>query len=100
MSQQHAPPPPPPPPPTGARITVRGLAGRPEFNGQSGTVLSWDGDKGRAGVKLDSGEKLSLKPANIDLVDGGVPPAPDAGQKQSKEKNMFGECPALPNLTG
>ena len=42
--------------PTGSRITVVGLAGRPEFNGLTGTVLSWDGDKGRFGVKLDAGE--------------------------------------------
>ena len=39
-----------------------------QYNGLVGTVISWDGAKGRAGVKLDNGEGgagLMLKPANL-----------------------------------
>lgn len=68
----------PKPPPhvtMGARVMVTGLAARPELNGQLGTVVSWDSEKGRAGVKLDSGDGfvqitpshkgLNLQPSNL-----------------------------------
>jgi hypothetical protein len=59
VSNQPPPPPPPPPPEhavVGARVLVVGLNAKPQYNGQVGTVLTWDGAKGRAGVKLDSGD--------------------------------------------
>ena len=73
------PPPPPPPPPAhaavGCRVRVDGLSAKPQYNGLLGTVVSWDGAKGRAGVKLDSGEGgagLMLKPANLLSMDDDV----------------------------
>ena len=66
------PPPPPPPPPAhvaiGSRVQVDGLTAKPQYNGLLGIVVSWDGAKGRCGVKLDSGEGgagLMLKPCNL-----------------------------------
>ena len=54
--------------PAGTRIRVHGLAAKPEYNGQKGFVLSWDDAKGRVGIKLTSGSKISLKPANVEVV--------------------------------
>ena len=51
--------------PVGTRVRVHGLAGRPEFNGHMGATISWDGAKGRVGVRLDSGERLALKLSNL-----------------------------------
>ena len=74
------PPPPPPPPPShvavGSRVQVDGLVAKPQFNGLHGTVVSWDGAKGRAGVRLDSGEGgagLMLKPGNLSPSDQPAP---------------------------
>ena len=50
-------------------MLVTGLEGRPEFSGHTGTVISWDEAKGRAGVQLDSGSVLSLKPSNLQPSD-------------------------------
>ena len=74
-----APPPPPPHAAVGCRVKVDGLAAKPQYNGLLGTVISWDGDKGRAGVKMDSGEGgagLMLKPANLLSSDAPPPSAP------------------------
>lgn len=49
----------------GARVRVFGLEAKPEFNGQLGTVTLWDDAGKRAGVLLDSGTKIALKPANL-----------------------------------
>ena len=49
----------------GSHVRVVGLEAKPEFNGQMGSVVSWDGDKGRAGVKLERGKSLALKPVNL-----------------------------------
>ena len=84
--------PPPEDLPSGTRIRVHGLAARPEFNGQSGTAISWDGEKGRVGIKLDSGDKLSLKPANLERLesDAAAPPATSNRKAYvAKEKSMF-----------
>ena len=54
------------PPRIGTHVTVNGLVGRPELNGQSGEVISGDSQKSRAGVRLHSGEKVNVKPANLD----------------------------------
>eukprot|EP00966_Prymnesium_polylepis_P148804 3437949-Prymnesium_polylepis.1 len=72
-----APPPPPPHAAVGCRVKVDGLAAKPQYNGLLGTVISWDGDKGRAGVKMDigaGGAGLMLKPANL-LPSEALPPA-------------------------
>lgn len=49
----------------GARVRVFGLEAKPEFNDQLGTVTLWDDARKRAGVLLDSGTKIALKPANL-----------------------------------
>ena len=74
---------PPPPPPdhaaVGCRVRVDGLAAKPQYNGLLGTVTTWDGVKGRAGVKLDNGEGgagLMLKPANLLATEEPRPRSP------------------------
>ena len=49
----------------GARVRVFGLEAKPEYNDQMGTVTLWDDARKRAGVLLDSGTKVALKPANL-----------------------------------
>ena len=53
----------------GCRVTLSGLAGKPEYNGLMGTVISWDGVKGRACVKMDisdGGDGMKLfRPSNL-----------------------------------
>ena len=74
-----APPPPPPHAAVGCRVLVDGLAAKPQYNGLLGMVISWDGDKGRAGVKMDGGKGgagLMLKPANLLASDAPAPTKP------------------------
>lgn len=54
---------------TGDQVTLRGLQSRPELNGKSGHVLSYDDGKKRYVVQID-GERLSVKPSN--LLDHGL----------------------------
>ena len=60
---------PPPHVAVGCRVTLSGLAGKPEYNGLMGTVISWDGVKGRACVKMDisdGGDGMKLfRPSNL-----------------------------------
>jgi hypothetical protein len=49
----------------GQRVQVIGLEAKPEYNDELGTVISWEAAKQRAGVRLDSGASLSLRPANL-----------------------------------
>ena len=49
----------------GTRVRVFGLEAKPEYNDQMGTVTLWDDARKRAGVLLDSGTKVALKPANL-----------------------------------
>ena len=49
----------------GLRVRVEGLQARPEYNGEIGRVYSFDNEKGRAGVHLDNGAGLWIKPANL-----------------------------------
>ena len=57
----------------GKRVQVFGLEAKPEYNDQLGTVTLWDDERKRAGVLLDSGTKIALKPANLRAAKG--PPA-------------------------
>ena len=56
--------------PVGARVLVQRLVAKPEYNGKSGSVLSFDEDSGRYGVALDDGKELSLRPECVALGDG------------------------------
>ena len=72
--------PPPPHAEKGKRVQVIGLEAKPEFNGQVGTVISWDEARQRAGVRFDSGASFALKPANLwattETADDDEVPAP------------------------
>eukprot|EP00439_Symbiodinium_sp_Y106_P062598 s2789_g9.t1 len=49
----------------GDRVTLKGLS-KKELNGQKGILQSFEQSKqGRLAVKLDSGERLSIKPENL-----------------------------------
>uniref|UniRef100_A0A6T1ECE3 Uncharacterized protein n=1 Tax=Alexandrium monilatum TaxID=311494 RepID=A0A6T1ECE3_9DINO len=50
----------------GSWVHVKGLTGRPELNGQSGSLLEFDVFEGRWRVMLDSGSGFSLRPANLE----------------------------------
>ncbi|CAE7712181.1 unnamed protein product, partial [Symbiodinium microadriaticum] len=53
----------------GDRVTLKGLS-KKELNGQKGTLQSFDQSKqGRLAVKLDSGERVSIKPENLCKLD-------------------------------
>ena len=66
----------------GKRVQVFGLEAKPEYNDQLGTVTLWDDERKRAGVLLDSGTKIALKPANLRAA--REPPAA-AAQPSSSE---------------
>ncbi|KAL1515530.1 hypothetical protein AB1Y20_002152 [Prymnesium parvum] len=57
----------------GERVRVCDLQSKPELNGQIGTVLGWDGAKGRYNVNITSGGVLALKPTNLRRPD--LPPS-------------------------
>ena len=67
----------------GARVRVFGLEAKPEYNHQLGTVTLWDDARKRAGVLLDSGTKVALKPANLRAAT--EPPAAAAQPSSSSE---------------
>jgi len=48
------------------RVKIVGLKSRPELNGTSVTVQSYNHTTGRVNVKLDSGEEISLKPSSLE----------------------------------
>ena len=55
----------------GNRVLVHSLVGRPELNGRSGTIASYDARKGRFAVKVEKGaesESMLLKPSNLHLA--------------------------------
>ena len=67
----------------GTRVRVFGLEAKPEYNDQMGTVTLWDDARKRAGVLLDSGTKVALKPANLRAAT--EPPAAAAQPSSSSE---------------
>ena len=50
--------------PVGA-ARVRGLQARPELNGSTAVVVSFDESKGRYNVEIPGGSVMALKPANL-----------------------------------
>ncbi|CAE7694673.1 unnamed protein product [Symbiodinium sp. CCMP2456] len=53
----------------GDRVTLQGLS-KKELNGQKGTLQSFEQSRqGRLAVKLDSGERVSIKPENLRKLD-------------------------------
>jgi len=63
-------------------VRLQGLQGAAHLNGKEGRVNvhdnggAWDKSKGRWTVRLNGGDTLSVKPANIEWLDGQ--PAPPA----------------------
>ena len=55
----------------GRKVSISGLASRPELNGAKGIAIAFDDAKGRYTVRLDSGENCSLKPTNVAAADSG-----------------------------
>ena len=55
----------------GRKVSISGLASRPELNGAKGVAIAFDDAKGRYTVRLDSGENCSLKPTNVAAADSG-----------------------------
>lgn len=51
--------------PAGMTVIVRGLKNASQHNGKSGKTLRWDENTARYEVQLDSGETISLRPANV-----------------------------------
>ena len=49
----------------GTSVVITGLRARPELNGTSGSILGFDEEKARYMVRLPSGEKVRLKPSNV-----------------------------------
>merc|ERR1712216_947873 len=52
----------------GQRVMITGLQAKPDFNGQEGTVTSWEGDRERCAVRTDAANIL-VKPANLHAVE-------------------------------
>ena len=54
----------------GRRVTINGLASKPELNGTHGLAISFDDAKGRYNVKLDAtGSLMALKPTALAAAD-------------------------------
>lgn len=54
----------------GKRVVIEGLSSKPELNGSRGVAVSFDDQKSRYMVQLDSGAVLSLKPACLTAEPG------------------------------
>ena len=54
--------------PAGQRVQIRGLQAKPELNGQSAAVTSYDREAGRYVVRTDMGNQVAIKPANLEVV--------------------------------
>jgi hypothetical protein len=52
----------------GTKVTVFGLLTKPDLNGETGEVLSWDAEVGRYAVQFAK-KAFKLKPANIRCSD-------------------------------
>ena len=51
---------------TGWNLRMHGLKGRPELNGEHGTALSFDTERGRYAMELRHGEKVLIRPENLE----------------------------------
>ena len=49
----------------GSRVAINGLVAKPELNGRTGTVVSFNDDKGRYCVELDDNSSFMIKPCNL-----------------------------------
>ncbi len=77
----------------GKRVTIEGLASRPELNGQTATAESFDSGKCRYNVRLRDGSMIALRPASLIAVPGQ---SDDAGGGGSP----FGGFGGMPGMGG
>lgn len=54
----------------GKRVVFHSLTGRPDLNGKSGVVTTFDASTGRAAVQVGAADLLAMKPANLSVVYG------------------------------
>lgn len=54
------------------RVVFHSLTRRPDLNGRSGLVKTFDASRGRVGVHIDGGSLLAVKPANLSLPTEGT----------------------------
>ena len=54
----------------GVRARVHSLKAATQYNDAEGHLLEWNDKKGRWDVRLNSGEVLSVRPANLGLPGG------------------------------
>ena len=50
---------------TGDRVRLHSLQAAAQHNGVDGHLLKWNASTGRWGVKLSTGQKLSVRPTNL-----------------------------------
>lgn len=62
----------------GDRVTIHGLASKPELNGTSGTLVGAAAN-GRVTVRLDNGSEIALKMANLGVSAPAGPGRPGGG---------------------
>ena len=56
--------------PPGTLVTITGVQQKPELNGKSATIESWDSAAGRYVLRRAASDRLKLKPSNVTLVLG------------------------------
>ena len=82
----------------GHRVRLHGLRARPELNGQVGRVYSFDHEKGRAGVYLDSGGNgLWVRPSNcqVDEAQSELQPAAETPSSSASADVFVELAPVL-----
>ena len=71
----------------GKRVVINGLAAKPELNGRTGTVLSFDDAEGRYFVELDlshdeTSTSFTIKPCNLTVSGQQEQAASDDGNSE------------------
>ena len=75
----------------GRRVTLSGLMGRPALNGQCGQAESYNAESGRYNIRLDEGDMLALKPANVSAAG-----AAEQGEARGGKAWSLPAMPVLP----
>ena len=64
----------------GTAVEVQGLKARPDLNGKRAKIVAYVGERERYQVKVDEGEEIYLRPANVsELPHASDEPAAEAG---------------------
>ena len=82
------------PHPFGTRVVVQRLVAKPELNGKSARVLSFDARTGRYAVALDDGKELSLKAECVSVTAASVGCAA-AGCTSEEASSVCARCRAV-----